>query len=91
MSKNVTLTWKDPPVLTAVEIGMRVQGAPDYTALPLVAKGVQTLLVPDLGDGVYEFRAVALNGSKRGPEVAGTATVEPDTPGAVTEFTVIVG
>jgi hypothetical protein len=54
MSKSIVLNWTDPPApLTGVEIAMRVQGAPDYSPLPVVAKGVQTLTVPDLVDGTY--------------------------------------
>ena len=96
MSKSIVLNWTDPPApITGIEIAMRVQGAPDYTPLPVVAPGVHTLTVPDLVDGTYEFRAVSINGSKRSAGVFTSATVSTATPadvvpGDVTGFTATV-
>lgn len=33
---------------------MRIAGAPNFTVLSTIAKGVQKLEVPDLVDGTYE-------------------------------------
>lgn len=93
--KSVKLTWTDPAApLTGVELAMRVAGAPDFTVLSTVAPGVQTLDVPDLADGAYEFRAVALNLDKRSSGVTTTATVATPvatpSPSDVTNFTATV-
>ena len=99
MSKNVLLSWVDPiGPKTAVEISMKVDGAPDFTPLPLVGVGVQTLEVPALDDGKYYFRAVVINGSKRGDPVYAFVTVggvivpptEDAVPGSVTLFKAVV-
>jgi hypothetical protein len=77
---NAKLTWKDPSgPLTGVEIAMRIAGAPEFTVLEVVEKGVQEHVVPDLVDGTYEFRATALNGSKRaaGRVVSGKVETVP--------------
>lgn len=87
---NAVLTWKDPTsTITAIEIAMQVQGAPDFTVLNTVVPGVQTLSVPDLVDGVYTFRAVAVNGAKRSKGVTAMATVDTTVaPDDVTELAV---
>ena len=96
MAKSILLNWVDPSgPRTNIEIAMRVAGAPDYTPLPLVAPGVQTLVIPDLVDGTYEFRAVVINGTKRSPGVFASAAVstappEDVVPGDVTGFTATV-
>lgn len=86
--QKAILTWKDPSgPMTGVEISMRVSGAPNFTVLNEVAKGVQTLEVPDLVDGTYEFRAVVLNGSKRSQGRTVTGKVESE-PGDVSALSV---
>jgi hypothetical protein len=86
--QKAILTWKDPSgPMTGVEISMRVSGAPNFTALSTVAKGVQKLEVPDLVDGTYEFRAVVVNGSKRSKGVTISGKVE-SVPGDVSDFAV---
>ena len=87
--KNAVLTWVDPTgPLTGVEVAMRVQNAPEFTVINTVAKGVQRLVVPDLVEGTYEFRAVALNGDKRSEDRTTSGTIEFATPGAVTDLAV---
>lgn len=89
MTQTATITWKDSSPITAVEIAMQVQGAPDFTVINSVAPGVQTLSVPDLVDGVYTFRAVAVNGNKRSKGVTTMATVDTTVaPDDVTELSV---
>jgi len=87
---NAKLTWKDPTTpMTGVELAMRVVGAPGFTKIANVPKGTQTLDVPDLVDGAYEFRAVVENGVapniKRSPGIIVAATIVT-TPGDVTTF-----
>lgn len=86
--QNATLSWSDPTgPMTGVELAIRIVGAPDFTVLDVVAKGVQTLVVPDLQDGSYEFRAVVVNGSKRSVAVFTSGAVE-SVPGAVSGLAV---
>lgn len=66
---------------------MRIAGAPNFTVLSTIAKGVQKLEVPDLVDGTYEVRAVVVNGSKRSKGVVKSGKVE-SVPGDVSEFSV---
>lgn len=85
---TATLTWVDPTTpISGVEIAMRVQGAPTFTVLETVAAGAQRAVVPDLVDGTYEFRAIAVNGSKRAGGVTRLATVET-TPADVGNFAI---
>ena len=86
--QNANLTWTDPAgPLTGVEIAMRVTGAPSFTVLNTVAKGVQKFTQVDLVDGSYDFRAVALNGAKRSAGVIVTGSVV-STPGDVSTLAV---
>lgn len=86
--QNAKLTWTDPTgPLTGIEIAMRVTGAPSFTILNTVAKGVQTFTQVDLADGSYDFRAVALNGSKRSAGVIISGSVVSP-PGDVSGFAV---
>lgn len=86
--QNAKLVWVDPTsVITGIEVSMRVSGAPSFTVVNTVAKGIQTLTVPDLVDGTYDFRVVAVNGSKRSAGAVVTGKVETP-PGDVTGLVV---
>lgn len=86
--QNAILTWSDPSgPLTGVEIAVKVSGAPDFTPVSVVSPGVQTLTIPDLVDGDYEFRAVCINGSKRSSGRTVTGKVE-SAPGEVSGLAV---
>lgn len=86
--QNATLSWVDPSgPMTGVEIAMRVAGAPSFTPIATAPNGAQTLLVPDLVDGTYEFRAVVLNGSKRSAGRTVSGSVE-SVPGDVSSLAV---
>jgi hypothetical protein len=76
MSKTATIVYTDPTTkFTGVEVAMRVAGAPDFTIIANIAPGIQKDVIPDLVDGDYEFRLVALNGVLRSSEVLLTGTV----------------
>lgn len=90
MTQTATLKWIDPAAaITGIEIAVQLQGAPSFTVLTTVQPGVQTASVPDLADGTYTFRAVALNGSARatGVTVTGTAAEAPAAPVAPGDVT----
>lgn len=97
MSKKATLTWADPPApFTAIELAIRVQGAPAFSVAGTVGPGVQSFPISGLADGDYDFRAVAVNGSARssGQVVSASVVTAPPvdaTPADVTGFSVSVG
>lgn len=89
--QTATLTWVDPaPPVTGLEVSMQVQGASAFTVLQTVAPGVQKATIPDLADGTYVFRVVALNNSARsaGVTTSGTAKTPDAVPADVTSLAV---
>lgn len=85
--QNANVTWKDPANLTGVEVSMRVVGAPSFTALSTVAKGVQALAIPNLDDGDYEVKCVVVNKTLKSAGVVKSFTVL-SAPGEVTNLAV---
>lgn len=75
--QTATLVWTDPTqsALLSIEVAMKVAGAPDFTVLGSVAPGAQTDTIPDLADGAYSVRVVAVYKTGRSPGITADFTV----------------
>lgn len=64
--RTATMTWVDPVTpFDMVEFAVKVAGADKFTGVGEAGPGVQKLVIPDLVDGDYEFRAVVRKGTRR--------------------------
>lgn len=86
--QTARVTWKDPASkITAVDVALKVEGAPGFTLIDTVDPGVQEAIIPDLADGTYEVAVQTRNGNKQGPVVAKSFAVQL-TPDGVTDLQV---
>lgn len=75
--QTATLAWTDPTqsALLSLEVAMKVAGAPDFQPLGSIAPGLQTDVIPDLADGSYSVRVVAVYKTGRSAGITADFTV----------------